>query len=115
MIFNRSRSDLSRYKSGHQGAPRSKAELEEVHRSDGKPDRRRKRRADRVAKATLRAIPALSGAGSGPRWVSRSWGFTWVVLACAAVAGRKRSGEEKEETGEREGFGREKRERREKP
>ena len=91
VLFNRSCSDLSRYKSGHQGAPRSKAELEEVHRGDERPDRRWKERADRATEAALRAIPASLGVGSELRWFSRSWGFTWVVLARATVAGGRRS------------------------
>ena len=91
MLFDRSRSDPSRRKSGHQGAPRSEAELEEVHRSDGMPDRRLSTQADRAAEAAVRAIPAVRGADSGLRWVGRSWGFTLVVLACVTVTGGRRS------------------------
>ena len=47
--------------------------------------------ADRAAEAAVRVIPAVHGADSRLRWVGRSWGFTWVVLACVTVAGGRRS------------------------
>ena len=90
-LFGRNSLDVYRYRSGHQEDPRRRAELEEVHRGDRRPDRQRERRADRVTGAALRAIPASPGAGSELRWVGRSWGFTWVVSPCSAVAGGRRS------------------------
>ena len=55
------------------------------------PDRRLTTQADRAAEAAVRAIPAVRGADFGLRWVGRSWGFTWVVLACVTIAGGRRS------------------------